>query len=204
MFEINFMVVVAITNTMLETYGDALALAAIAVVSSCVTFLYMPATGLDEGMQPVIGYNFGAGIAKRVRHIILWALGTGGAFFIISFLIIQFGAENVVSLFVDDNPLFEQMAARALRITFAVAPLMAFMIVIPGILSALGEVRYNFVLSIGIQLCVQIPALFILPRFFGVDGIWLSFPLVDIVSSVLGLILLLKSLKSHGLLPQNS
>jgi len=202
MFEINFMVVVAITNTMLETYGDALALAAITVVSSCVTFLYMPATGLDEGMQPVIGYNFGAGIAKRVRQIIIWALGTGMLFFIVSFLIIQLGAENVVALFVDNDPLFQQMAARALRITFAVAPLMAFMIVIPGILSALGEARYNFVLSIGIQLCVQIPALFILPRFIGVDGIWLSFPLVDIVSSVLGLILLMKSLKRHGLLPQ--
>lgn len=202
MFEINFMIVVAITNTMLESYGDALGLAAIAVVSSCVTFLYMPATGLDEGMQPVIGYNFGAGNAKRVRQIILWALGAGTLFFIVSFLIIQLGAESVVAIFVDDNPSFQQMAARALRITFALAPLMAFMIVIPGILSALGEVRYNFVLSIGIQLCVQIPALFLLPQFWGVDGIWITFPLVDFVSSILGVVLLMKSFKRHGLLPK--
>lgn len=200
MFEINFMVVVAITNTMLESYGDALGLAAIAVVSSCVTFLYMPATGLDEGMQPVISYNFGAGNAKRVRQIILWALGVGMLFFLASFLVIQLGAESIVRIFVDDNPLFQQLAARALRLTFSVAPLMAFMIVIPGILSALGEARYNFALSIGIQLCVQIPALFILPKFLGVDGIWLTFPLVDIVSSIVGLILLMKSLKRHGLL----
>lgn len=204
LFEINFMVVVAITNTMLEAYGDIQSLAAIAVVSSCVTFLYMPATGLDEGMQPVIGYNFGAGAAQRVRRIILWALGAGLSFFIVSFLIIQLGAEAVVSLFVDDNPLFQETAAHALRITFAVAPFMAFMIVIPGILSALGEARYNFFLSIGIQLGVQIPALFILPHFLGTDGIWFTFPLVDIASSVLGIILLLKSLKRHGLLPQAS
>ncbi len=202
MFEINFMVIVAITNTMLESYGNTMALAAIAVISSCVTFLYMPATGLDEGMQPVIGYNFGAGNVKRVWQIILWALGTGMVFFTVSFLIIQFGAESIVSIFANDNPHFQQMTARALRIAFAVAPLMAFMIVIPGILSALGEVRSNLILSLGIQFCVQIPALFLLPKFWGVDGIWFSFPLVDIVSSLLGLILLIKAFRRHGLLPK--
>ena len=199
MFEINFMMVVAICNHMLEAYGGAVALAGIAVISTCMTFLYMPITGLDEGMQPVIGYNFGAGNAERVRKIAIFALGIGLAFFTIAFFVIQFGAESVVSLFVNDNPEFQEMTARALRITFAVAPFMAFMIVIPGILSALGEVRYNFILSIGLQVCVQIPALFILPRYFGVDGIWMSFPLEDIIASVIGMVLLRKSLKRHGL-----
>ena len=200
MFEINFMVVVAITNNMLESYGSSLALAGIAVVNSCVTFLYMPMTGLDEGLQPVIGFNFGAGNRRRVRRIAASALGAGLAFFTVSFLMIQFGAEFIVALFVDDNPAFLVMTARALRITFAVAPIMAFMIVIPGILSALGEVRFNFILSMGIQFFVQIPALFILPRYFGVDGVWMSFPLVDIAASLLALSFLLKSFKRHGLL----
>lgn len=203
MFEINFMVVVAICNHMLESYGGAVALAGIAVISTCMTFLYMPITGLDEGMQPVIGYNFGAGNAARVRKITIFALGSGLAFFTISFFIIQFGAEAVVSLFVDDNLEFQAATARALRITFAVAPFMAFMIVIPGILSALGEVRYNFILSIGLQLCVQIPALFILPIYFGVDGVWMSFPLEDVIASVLGMVFLRKSFKRHGLWPKD-
>ena len=200
MFEINFMIVVAITNNMLVSYGSDLALASIAVISSCITFLYMPMTGLDEGLQPVIGYNYGAGNRSRVRRIILYALAAGMAFFVVSFLVIQFGAEYIVALFVDDNPEFLVMTARALRIAFAVAPMMAFMIIIPGVLSALGEVKYNVILSVGIQLLVQIPALFILPRFFGTDGIWMSFPLVDIVAGLTGLFFLLKSLKRHGLM----
>ena len=103
-------------------------------------------------------------------------------------------------VFVDDNPEFLRMAARALRMAFCLAPLMAFMIVIPGILSALGEVRYNLILSLGIQVLVQIPALLILPRFFGVDGVWMSFPLVDVIASSLSAFLLWKSFKQRGLL----
>lgn len=200
MFEINFVVESAISNHMLEAYGGAVALAGVAVVGNCVSFLYTPMTGLDEGVQPMIGYNFSAGYKERVRKIAYYALAIGLAFFIISFIAIQIGAETIVAMFVDDDAEFQAVTARALRITFSVAPLMTSMIIIPGILSALGEAKYNFILNVIIQLVVQIPALLILPRFLGADGVWLSFPLVDIVATVLGIYFLLKSFRRHGLM----
>ncbi|HWR38850.1 MAG TPA: MATE family efflux transporter [Patescibacteria group bacterium] len=200
MFELNFLVVVTLANHMLESYGSTLALASVAVVNSCVTILYMPVTGLDEGLQPIIGYNFGAKNRERVVKATKYALGIGLVFFLVIFSIIQVGAEYVVAVFIDDNPEFIAMTANALRLTFILAPLMAFMIVIPGILSALGEARFNFILSVAIQFVVQIPALLLLPRWLGINGVWLTFPLVDMVAAILGSIFLYKSFRRHGLL----
>jgi putative MATE family efflux protein len=199
LFHISFIAIAAISLNMLSKYGDAVSLAQIAIINSCMAFLYMPVTGLDEGMQPVIGYNFGAKNKERVKKIVLWALAIGIIFFSFVFFIIYFGAELIVSIFIADNPEFEEMTARVLRISFAVAPLLAIMIIVPGILSALGEVKSNVILNIGIQICVHVPLLFILPRFWGTDGVWISFPIVDTIS-VLGLILLYKALKRHGIL----
>lgn len=193
--EMTLMITMVLSLRMLSIYGDSSSLAANLIVESCIAFLYLPLTGVDEGLQPVLGYNYGANNKKRSRAVIVQALGASSAFLIVSLLVIMGGAEIIVSFFVDDNPAFMVSAARALRIVFCLAPLAAAMLVIPAILSALGEVKNNLVLTLAPQFLGQIPALIILPRFLGVDGVWLSFPIYDAFAALLGIFLLVKTMK---------
>ncbi len=196
--EMNLIVTMIVTLNMLTHYGNSTALAQNLIIESCIAFLYLPLTGVDEGLQPIIGYNQGAGNTARVRETVRYSLLASTIFLIASFLIVQLGADIVVSFFVDDDPAFQAAAARAMRIAFCAAPLVGAMLVIPGILSALGEVRNNLILTIGPQLFIQVPVLLILPRFIGVDGVWVSFPIYDTAAAVLGVWLLWKTLKKYA------
>lgn len=197
--ELNLIVTMIVTLNMLTAHGGPSALAQNMIVESCIAFLYLPLTGVDEALQPIIGYNFGAGARDRVKAAIRYSLGASLLFLIVALVVIQVGAGVITAFFVDDNPEFQALANRALRIVFMLAPLAAFMFIVPGVLSALGESVSNLILTTVSQIVVQIPALLILPRFFGIDGVWYSFPLYDVVAAALGLFFLLRSQRRNGI-----
>ncbi len=201
--ELNLIITVIVMLNMLTRYGGENALAQNMVVESCIAFLYLPLSGVDEALQPIIGYNFGAGNKQRTRQAIFYALAASAVFLLLALLVVQAGAEIISSFFVDDDPEFVSATSRALRIVFILAPLVTGVFIVPGILSALGEAKENLWLTIGSQVCVQIPALLLLPRFMGVDGVWYSFPLYDIAGAALGIWLLWRCLRRHGLVAAN-
>ncbi len=197
--EMNLIITVIVTLNMLTRYGGENALAQNMVVESCIAFLYLPLAGVDEALQPIIGYNFGAGNRERTRKAIFYAMAAAALFLVLALLVVEAGAEVIAGFFVGNDPEFVAETARALRIVFILAPLVTGVFIVPGVLSALGEAKENLWLTIGSQVFVQIPALLLLPRFFGVNGVWYSYPLYDIAGAALGIWLLWRSMRRHGL-----
>lgn len=198
-FEINYMICAVVINNLLGHYGTNEDLAIVPVFTSILNMLFMPIAGLDEGAQILIGYNYAAGNLQRVRKIIWQVIAVGVCLYTVSFLLVQLGAEYIVMIFDAHNPEFIKHAARATRIVLAVAPIMAIMHIVPGILTALGEIRYNFLLSVVLEILAQYPPLLILPLYWGVDGIFAAFPLYDIIFASMAILFLHKALKKRGI-----
>lgn len=194
-FEINYMLCALILNNLISYYGSPMDLAAVPVFTSIMSMLFMPIAGLDEGAQILIGYNYAADKLQRVRKIIFHTIGAAFVFYTCSFIIVQVAAEYIVMIFDADNPEFITHAARICRIVLIVAPIMSIMHIVPGILTALGDVRYNFTLSVVLEILAQYPPLFILPMFWGVDGVFAAFPVYDIIFALAASSLLYKSMK---------
>ncbi len=197
--EMNLIITVIVTLNMLTRYGGEHALAQNMVVESCIAFLYLPLSGVDEALQPIIGYNYGAGNKERTRKAIFYAMAASAIFLFLAMLVVEAGAEIIAGFFIDNDPEFVAATALALRIVFILAPLVTGVFIVPGVLSALGEAKENLWLTIGSQVLVQIPALLILPRLLGVYGVWYSYPLYDIAGASLGIWLLWRSMRRHGL-----
>lgn len=199
-FELNYMFCAVVLNNLIIYYGSALDLATVPVFSSVMNILFMPIAGLDEGAQVLIGYNYAANNLNRVRQIIKNVILIGLVFYTCSFVIVQVFAEQIVMVFDDNSPEFINHAARTCRIVLAVAPIMAIMHIVPGILTALGEARYNFTLSVVLEIVAQYPPLLILPMFWGVDGIFAAFPVYDLIFAAAAIILLYKSMKRKAII----
>lgn len=199
-FELNYMLCAVVLNNLLVYYGSDLDLASVPIFSSILNILFMPIAGLDEGAQVLIGYNYAADNLKRVRQIIKNVILIGIVFYTCSFAVVQLFAEQIVMIFEDTNPEFIAHAARICRIVLAVAPIMAIMHVVPGILTALGDTRYNFTLSVVLEIAAQYPPLFILPLFWGVDGVFAAFPVYDLIFALAALALLYKSMRQKGII----
>ena len=199
-FEINYMFCALILNNLLAYYGSTMDLAAVPIFTSIMSMLFMPIAGLDEGAQVLIGYNYAAGQLQRVRKIIFHTIGAALIFYTFSFIIVQVAAEYIVMIFDADNAEFIKHAARICRIVLIVAPIMSIMHIVPGILTALGDIRYNFTLSVVLEILAQYPPLFILPLFWGVDGVFAAFPVYDIIFAIAASSLLYKSMKGKRII----
>lgn len=197
-FEFDFIIIMILSTNLLTQYGGTQELAAMTIIGSCVSLLFMPLTGIGEGLQPLIGFNYGAGDMGRVKKTALIAIIIGVLVSTAVFLIIQFKPALIISFFSDGDTSFIKLAANCLQLTFLFAPVMAFQLIIPAILSALGDVKNNIILGVGIHFIIQIPVLIILPRYIGVNGIWISYAVADMCTALFGCFALLRVFKKKG------
>lgn len=179
-----------IINQRLRKYGSELYLGAYGIINK-VSFLFMMiCIGLNQGMQPIAGFNYGARKYSRVKKVFykttLWATIATTAGCIIS----VFYSNEVVTLFTNSEALSE-ISSRALRLTNPIFFLVGFHIVTTNFFQCLGMVKKSIFLSLTRQLIFLLPALYLLPKEFGTDGIWLSFPVSDIAATIISTILLI-------------
>ncbi len=190
-FLVNFCacIVVIIINRALMEYGGDLAIGAFGIVNRLLMLFALGLIGLGQGMQPIIGYNFGARNKTRVRRA-LWygmAAGTGIAFVgMLSFLLCP---RLMVLMFTSHEPLVE-ITTRAMMITGCM-----FIFVGPGIIigtyfQAIGMAKLASLMSTTRQMICLVPALIVFPLFWGLDGVWWSLPFSDIMGAVVGAVLL--------------
>ncbi|MCY6958907.1 MATE family efflux transporter [Clostridium brassicae] len=189
-------IVTIFLNHILGLYGGDLAIAVYGIIYKVTLLLFMPINGIIQGMQPIVGYNFGCNniprIKKTIRLVIIYTT-------IITSLGVVFGElfpSGIIKLFNNDPSLLSH-GVKALRIVILATPLLGIQMTGLGLSQALGEALTSFILSILRQVILFIPLVLILPEMYNLNitGVWLSFPLADILSVIITLPILKRQLK---------
>ncbi|MBC8428862.1 MAG: MATE family efflux transporter [FCB group bacterium] len=173
--------------------GNEIYLAILGVTNRILIFALMPLFGLVQGLQPAVGYNYGALNFKRVRKAILYALGAATVITTFFYILFEVFPHYILDIFSNDMELITA-GIPIMRMIVAVMPLIGFQIVGASVFQALGKAGIALVLSISRQLLFLVPLIFILPRFFSqqLDGVWWAFPGADILASTVTAIFFLR------------
>ena len=187
-------VVVAFVNTAMLKYGGAdLYVSAYGIVNRIALLFIMVVMGLNQGMQPIVGYNYGAKNYARVRKVVYMTICCGVAFATLGFILGETIPDVIARAFVDsengNDSLIVEAATQGLRIVLAVFPLVGFQVVVGGFFQYIGKAPLAIFISLTRQLLFLLPLLWFLPREFGAHGVWMSMPIADSASIILALIL---------------
>ena len=176
--------IVILINKGLKLYDGDLAIGAFGIVNR-ITFLFvMIVMGLNQGMQPIAGYNFGAQQYHRVNHVMKLTVIAATIVTSTGFLVGELMPELAVSAFTTDQTLID-LSARGLRITVMFFPIIGFQMVTSNFFQSIGMAKKAIILSLSRQVLILIPCLLILPLFWGAAGIWFSMPISDITASLI-------------------
>lgn len=179
-------IVVILINNGLVKYGGDLAVGAYGIANRVAFLFIMVVFGINQGMQPIAGYNYGAQNMGRVTQVLKYAILAAIVVMSIGFIIAHLFANQCVSMFTSDSQLMS-VAERAIRILMTMFPLVGIQIVITNFFQSIGKAKISIFLSLSRQLLFLIPLLIILPYFLAVDGIWYSLPISDTVASCIAI-----------------
>ena len=178
-------------NQQLGKYGGDLAIGAYGIVNRLTMLFIMVCMGFNQGLQPIAGYNYGARQYHRVKEVFIltakWELLVTTCCFLMSELVPEFA----VSLFTND-PQMIALSSKALRIMNAGSALVGFGIVTSTFFQCMGMVSKSIFLSLSRQLIFLLPLIYSLPLWMQETGVWLSFPIADIISVVVSLVFVLR------------
>ncbi|MBU3110599.1 MATE family efflux transporter [Clostridium lacusfryxellense] len=177
-------VVSIISNRSLVQYGGDIALGAMGVIMSVVMMILMPTFGINQGCQPIIGYNYGAKNYHRVKHALFIAIIAATCITVTGFAIIELFPKQIIGLFNKDPELLA-VGSHGIRIYLMMLPIIGFQIVSANYFQAIGKAGISIFLGLSRQVILLIPLLFILPRFFGLTGVWMSGPSSDALASII-------------------
>jgi Na+-driven multidrug efflux pump len=166
-----------------------LAVGAYGIVNRVIFLFAMIVMGLNQGMQPIAGYNFGAGQYERVTEVLKKTILMATSSMTIGFLIGELYPHAVASIFTTDKTLIN-MAAEGLRIVMIFFPIVGFQMVTTNFFQSIGMASKSIFLSLTRQLIFLLPCLLILPTFFGVKGVWYSMPSADLAASMVSAFML--------------
>lgn len=183
-------IVTLFINQQMLKYGGDLAIGAYGIVNRISFFFIMINMGFNQGMQPIAGYNFGAGKYTRVKRVFKLTVICATIVSCVGFIVSEFMPDLAVSLFTND-PELKGLAVKGLRLANLAFPLVGFQMVATNFFQSLGMVHKSILLSLSRQLLFLVPLIYFLPVFFGHRGVWMSFPIADTAAIVLSTILLL-------------
>jgi putative MATE family efflux protein len=173
---------IILDNALLH-YGGAASIAAFGVIFRLAMFIFMPLFGLNQGFMPIAGFNYGAKKIGRViesmKTTIIWST----VFCIVAMIGFFFFSHEMISIFTKDKQLIET-GGKALRIFIIAFPVIGFQIVGSGLYQALGRAKASLFLALSRQVLFLIPFALLFPLVWGEKGIWISFPVADILAAV--------------------
>jgi Na+-driven multidrug efflux pump len=150
--------------------------------------------GLNQGMQPIAGYNFGAQLYPRVTHVLKLTIYVATAITTAGFLVGMLIPRLAVSLFTSDTEMID-LASKGLRIVVLFFPIVGFQMVTSNFFQSIGMAKKAIFLSLIRQILFLIPCLLILPGMFGSTGVWISMPIADMVAGVVTAIMLWQQIR---------
>ena len=183
-------IVVIIINKQLVSYGGDVAVGAYGIANRMMFFFVMVVIGINQGMQPIAGFNFGAKHYTRLNQVLKYAITIATGIWIVGFIVCVLLATPVASAFTNDEELLKE-AAHALRVMNLVVPIIGFQMITIGFFQSIGKAGISIFLSLTRQLLFLVPLLLILPNFFGLEGIWYSVPIADGTSAITAAIVLI-------------
>lgn len=181
--------IVILINKGLKEYDGDLAIGAFGIVNRIVFLFVMIVMGLNQGMQPIAGYNFGARQYHRVNQVLKLTVIIATLVTTSGFLAGELFPHLAVSAFTSDETLIN-MAARGLRIVVMTYPIIGFQMVTSNFFQSIGMAKKAIILSLSRQVLILIPCLIFLPMFWGVDGVWFSMPISDFLASLIAGVML--------------
>ena len=193
--------VMAISNNAVGRYGGASGIACMGIIYVTYPLILMPLTGLAAGVQPILGFNYGAGLVPRVRGTLKIAIVAGVIFASAACAAIMAASGPITRLFVKDDPVVAATGARAMRIFFAFLPVVGLQTIGAHFFQAIGRAGISFLNNLLRQLIILVPLLLVLPRFFGLDGVWLCNPISDVTAAVITSMFLAAELARLGKRP---
>ncbi len=182
--------IVILINQGLQKYGGDLAIGAFGIINRVVFVVVMIVLGLNQGMQPIAGYNFGAKHYDRVMQVLKYTIFGATIITTIGFLLGMLCPDQVVSIFTTDTQL-TQIASEGFRYVVMFFPIVGFQMVTSNFFQSIGMPGKAIFLSLTRQLLFLVPLLLILPHFYGQTGIWISMPISDVIASVVSAIMLM-------------
>ncbi len=178
-----------ILNHTLGALGGDIAIATFGIIYKITLFFGMPLFGLNQGMQPIVGFNYGADKKHRIKKTMKLGYLYGIVYGLLAVVIFLVFAKPIFGLFTTDEQLLE-IGPRALRIVIVMMWLMGISHASMGAHQAMGKAKSAFVLAIQRWILLITPMILILPNLFnlGLDGVWLAFPLADLLGAIIALI----------------
>lgn len=190
-------VVVVILNNLIGVYGGAaasLTIAAFGMINRVIMLVFLPLLGLVQGLQPVLGFSYGAKLYARARHSLILSIKVSTVISSASFLILLVFARPILGIFTTDIELLN-IAEHITKIIIIVLPVIGFQIVAAGMYQALGKAVPALVLSLLRQLILFLPLVIVLPMFFGFEGLWYAFPAADFAAAIVTFFMLRNQLQ---------
>jgi len=181
--------IVVIINQGLIQHGGDLAVGAFGIVNRVIFLFVMIVMGVNQGMQPIAGYNYGAGNYGRVNEVLKKTIFMATGVMTLGFVIGEFFSHEVASAFTSDKTLIN-LGAEGLRIVVVFFPIVGFQMVTSNFFQSIGMAGKAIFLSLTRQLLFLLPCLLILPQIYGVDGVWYSMPSADLAASLVSAFML--------------
>lgn len=176
-------------NRTLLTHGGDLAIGAFGIINSFAMIIVMLIIGLCQGMQPIVGYNYGAGNFSRVESVFKKTALVATVASSVGFLIAFFMPHMIVKAFTNDVELTE-IASHGLRMVLITFPIVGFQIVTTNFFQSLGMAWQAIFLSLSRQVLFLLPMLWLLPRFYDLNGVWAASPVADIIAAAIAALFL--------------
>lgn len=176
--------IVILINRGLGEHGGDLAIGAYGVVNRILFLFIMIVMGLNQGMQPIAGYNYGARHNDRMRRVLRYTIYSATVVTTSGFLVGELIPELCVRAFTTDEQLIG-MAAHGMRITVICFPIIGFQMVTTNFFQSIGHAGKSIFLSLSRQLILLLPLLLLLPRYWKLDGVWMAMPVSDFLASLI-------------------
>lgn len=199
--QITVSVISMVFNHVTNEYGGATGQAAYGIIYTLLMIIYMPIMGLGQGIQSIIGINYGAELNKRVKETMLKAIKYATIFAIFMFIIIELFTDLIVLLFGGArDQMLAEMTSNGMRIVGLTISMIGFQIIGASYFQYVGKVKQSVFLSALRQFILLIPFAIILPMFLGISGVFDSFVVSDLLSFGVTLLLIIKELKNLNIL----
>ncbi|NLI89100.1 MAG: MATE family efflux transporter [Epulopiscium sp.] len=178
-------------NNNLNTYAGELGIGVFSSINSIIMLFFMPIFGINQGAQPIIGYYYGAKDYAKVRKTYILAAISATILASFGFLACQLAPATLLGIFNKEED-FLRLGVYGMRVFTAMLPVVGFQIVSSNLFQAIGEASTAMLLSLSRQVIMLIPLILILPKYYGLLGVWVSTPISDLLASVLTLIFIIR------------
>ena len=186
--------IIIIVNNLLGVYGGNMDISIYGIIQRFTKVLFLPLFGIVQGMQPIVGYNYGAKNLSRVKRTVRLSIISSMLFAVTSSGLAQLFPDQLIRLFSTEAVLIKE-GVYALRLVILMVPIVAVQIVGAAFFQAIGKVIPAIILTLSREILLFIPFVLILPRFFGLFGIWVSFPVADFFAALITTILLIREMR---------